>query len=62
MANCYIQIRCGMSAKEMVVGREYDFSLGKENDKISPQTMLEFLERAMEKAIVEKDGEMFQLQ
>ena len=62
MANVYIQIRCGVFTKEMVVGREYDFSIGKENEKISPQIMLEFLEKSIKKAIVENYGEMFELQ
>lgn len=54
MANCYIQIRCGIGRKEMTVGREYDFSVGDESSKISPKMMLDFLETAFEKAIQEK--------
>ena len=61
MANCYVQIRCGMGPREMTVGREYDFSVGGWDTKISPNDMLEFLEKACEKAIQERFGGVYAL-
>lgn len=62
MANCYFQIRCGNDFKNMTTGREYDFSIGKENSKISPEDLLNFLEKTCLKAIEEKHGPLYELQ
>jgi hypothetical protein len=53
---------CGMDHKDMIVGREYNFSVGKESSKLSPSDFLEFVEAAIMKAIKEKHGEMFEIE
>jgi hypothetical protein len=47
--------------KEMVVGREYDFSIGNENDKMSPETLLEQAEEIVLRGLLEKHGQLYEL-
>jgi hypothetical protein len=61
MANCYLQIRCGRFTADMVVGREYDFSVGRINEKLSPETLLEQIEKIVLKGLEEKHGQLYEL-
>lgn len=62
MANCYFQIRCGNETKIMTIGREYDFSVGEKDSKISSIDLLDFLEETCLKAIEQKYGPLYELQ
>ncbi len=61
MANVYMQIRCGMGHKDMVVGREYDFSVGEEGTKISPADMMVIVEQMVMDGLRAKYGIVYEL-
>ena len=61
MANCYVQIRCGNDVKNMTVGREYDFSMGEADSKISPTDLLNIIEKIVEEGLEQKFGEIHEI-
>lgn len=61
MANCYLQIRCGTFHKNMVVGREYAFSVGGLNEKLSPEALLEQVEEIVLKGLEKNHGQLCEL-
>jgi len=47
--------------EDMVVGREYDFSVGLEDEKISPETLLDQVEKIVLEGLKEKHGSLYGL-
>ena len=62
MANCYIQIRCGIDQKMMTVGREYNFAIGEVESKMPANYLLDVVEEIVEKGLIEKYGVIYDLE
>lgn len=60
MANVCIQVRVGKSeANEK--GREYKFSFGDENSKISNDVLMDIIEEGIFKELKSKFGELYEI-
>ena len=61
MANCYLQIRCGIGHRKMVVGREYNFAVGEVESKLSPHDLLDVTEKLMLDGLIDKYKNIYDL-
>jgi len=58
MANVAIEIRVGKHPNHYEQGIEYHFSIGGDDEKLSSETIMNFLEDVIEKEITKKWGEI----